>query len=225
MVSWCRPRRRSILRRGRCAGWEAPWRARRRRDKLNRCLRRAKQDEKGAGQAVDGGPMMSRRATQWLVRCLVRCNAEARGFEAKILESELWRKKPWHSNTAKADSLATGLVLRGATATRSKPQVRWWPTLQLRVSFCTTWNSVQHLFFSFLSEEWVDCSLFGRCIYMVILQYNALFVSTLIGAVCCFRYLNPERTRAQVFRDTRRKKGIDYYIDFEANLYDKIDIQ
>lgn len=60
---------------------------------------------------------------------------------------------------------------------------------------------------------------------MVILQYNALFLSTLIGVVCCFRYLNPERTRAQVLRHPHKKKGIDYYIDFEANLYDKIDIQ
>lgn len=65
---------------------------------------------------------MSRRATQ-LVRWLVRCNAEARDFDSKILESELWRKKPWHSNnTAKADSPATGLVLRGATVGRLELQ-------------------------------------------------------------------------------------------------------
>lgn len=61
--------------------------------------------------------MMSRLATQ-LVRRMVRCNAEARDFDAEILESELWRKKHWASITLSSDSLATGLVLRGATVVR-----------------------------------------------------------------------------------------------------------
>jgi hypothetical protein len=78
---------------------------------------RTMQDEEGVGQAVDGGPMMSRLATQ-LVRRMVRCNAEARRFDAEVLQGELWRKKHPTSITLKSDSLATGLVLRGATVGR-----------------------------------------------------------------------------------------------------------
>lgn len=74
-------------------------------------------DEKGVGQAVDGGPMMPRLATQ-LVRWMVRCNAEARDFDAEVLEGELWRKKHPTSITLKSGSLATGLILWGATVAR-----------------------------------------------------------------------------------------------------------
>jgi hypothetical protein len=78
---------------------------------------------------------MSRLATQ-LVRWVVRCNAEARDFDAKILEAELWWKKTLASNNNTEERFTSHRL--GAAGRHSCPSVA--PSLRSLMTNDGTWT-------------------------------------------------------------------------------------